>query len=144
VDVALGSTVSCDENYTVKSDEVPLAKFDLVSAIEVRSDFMNANFRLGATYQVLEKLARAQHGAGADVDKDLLESMTLELLNMVYGFAKAHLNDKESFRLPPAIPKLFKAADIAKLKRAGPADLTIMPVVTPMGSFYVELDYLST
>lgn len=141
VDVALHSTVSCDENYSAKPDDVPYAKFDVISVIEVNNDFLKADFRLLCSLQVLDKLCRAMHGEDAEVDQDLLESMALELLNMIYGHAKSNLNDKEAFRLPAAIPKLVRRPDFHRLKRSSTPDITVMPVVTPMGSFYVEVDF---
>ncbi len=144
VDVALNSTVSCDENYSVKAEEVPLDKFDMISVIEVNNDFMQADFRLISSISVLDKLCRAMHGHDTEVDSELLESMALELLNMIYGHAKSNLNDKEAFRLPPAIPRLVRKAEFHRVKRSPAAQLTIMPVVTPMGSFYVEVDFAKT
>jgi len=142
VDVALNSTVSCDENYSVKPEDVKLDQFDMISVIEVNNDFLKADFRLISSVAVLDKLCRAMHGED-DVDRELIESMGLELLNMIYGHAKSNLNDKEAFRLPAAIPKLVRKPDFHRLKRSSPPDLTIMPVVTPMGSFYVEVDFAS-
>ena len=144
VDVALNSTVSCDENYSVKAEAVPLDKFDMVSVITAHNDFIKAEVRLISSLSVLESLCLAMHGHDTEVDLELLESMALELLNMIYGHAKSNLNDKEGFRLPPAIPKLVRKNEFHLVKRSPAAQLTIMPVVTPMGSFYVEVDFATT
>ncbi|HMN68726.1 MAG TPA: chemotaxis protein CheX [Bdellovibrionales bacterium] len=141
VEVALNSTVSCDENYSARPDEVPLEQFDMITVISVNNDFLQAEFRLCSSAAVLEKLARAMLGSQTAIDQDLMESMALELLNIIYGHAKSNLNDKESFRLPAAIPRLLKKGEFHRVKRSAPAQLNIMPMVTPMGSFFVEVDF---
>jgi len=141
VEVALKSTVSCDENYSAKPEEVPLDQFDMITVVNVNNDFMQAEFRLCSSAKVIERLARAMLGGDTTIDQELMESMALELLNMIYGHAKSNLNDKESFRLPAVIPRILRKADFHRIKRSGPAQLTIMPMVTPMGSFYVEVDF---
>lgn len=144
VETTLQSTVSCDENYSARAEEVPLNQFDMVSAINVNNDFLQAEFRLCSSAKVLERLARAMLGPNTLIDLELMESMALELLNMIYGHAKSNLNDKESFRLPSAIPRLLRKPDFPRIKRSPAAQLTIMPMVTPMGSFYVEVDFGNT
>lgn len=144
VEVALQSTVSCDENYSAKAEEVPLEQFDLISVVNVDNEMLRAEFRLCCSLQVIEKLARAMLGPQNEIDREMMESMALELLNIIYGYAKSNLNDKESFRLPSAIPRLLRKNDIARIKRSKSSDLTIMPMVTPMGSFYVEVDFGSS
>lgn len=144
VEVALQSTVSCDENYSAKAEEVPLEQFDLVSVVNVDNEMLRAEFRLCCSLPVIEKLARAMLGPKNEIDRELTESMALELLNIIYGFAKSNLNDKESFRLPSAIPRLLRKGDFGRIKRSRSSDLTIMPMVTPMGAFYVEVDFGNT
>ena len=144
VETTLQSTVSCDENYSARAEEVPLNQFDMVSAINVNNDFLQAEFRLCSSSKVLERLARAMLGPNTLIDLELIESMALELLNMIYGHAKSNLNDKESFRLPSAIPRLLRKPEFSRIKRSAAAQLTIMPMVTPMGSFYVEVDFGNT
>ncbi len=141
VETTLQSTVACDENYSAKAEEVPLNQFDMVSCINVANEFLTAEFRLCSSSKVLERLARAMLGNETIIDNELMESMALELLNMIYGHAKSNLNDKESFRLPSAIPRLLRKPEFHRIKRSPSAQLNIMPMVTPMGSFYVEVDF---
>lgn len=141
VEVALKSTVSCDENYSAKPEEVPLEQFDMITVVNVHNDFLHAEFRLCSSASVLRKLAAAMLGDETQVDDELMESMALELLNMIYGHAKSNLNDKESFSLPSVIPRLLRKKEFHRIKRSPVPLLTIMPMVTPMGSFYVEVDF---
>lgn len=141
VETTLKSTVACDENYSAKAEDVPLNQFDMISCINVSNDFLNAEFRLCTSAKVLERLASAMLGHQSNVDQELMDSMALELLNMIYGHAKSNLNDQESFRLPSAIPRLIRKAEFHRIKRSPSSQLTIMPMVTPMGSFYVEVDF---
>lgn len=141
VHLTLQSTVTCDENYFSKPETLPLAEIDLVSVVPVNNEFMRAEFRLCSSTAVLERFAHAMLGQDQVVDADLIESMALELLNMIYGHAKSNLNDKEKFRLPSVIPRIVRKKDLGRIKRSTPPDLTVMPMVTPMGSFYIEIDF---
>lgn len=141
VQLTLQSTVSCDENYFSKTEAVPYGEIDLVSYVTVNNDFLKAEFRLLSSTKVLEKFAHAMLGQDTVLDAELLENMAQELLNMVYGHAKSNLNDKELFKLPSAIPKILRKADFGKINRSKPPVLTVMPMVTPMGSFYIEVDF---
>lgn len=138
VEVALRSTVSCDENYLIKFEKVPFDEFDLVSIVDVRNDFMTAQIRLCASVAVLKKLASAMVDS-KNIDDPLIESMAMEMLNLIYGGAKSKLNNDESFRLPSVIPRLLRRAQFAEIKR-NPQNISILPLVTPLGSFYVEVD----
>ena len=140
VEVSLNSTLACDENYSAKPDEVPLEQFDLISIINVNTAFLQAEFRLLGSNSVMEKLARASL-PNVVIDGELMESMSMELLNMIYGFAKSNLNSKEGFDLPTAIPKILRKSEFHRVQRSGPGNITIMPMVTPMGSFYIEVDF---
>ncbi len=141
VHLTLRSTVSCDENYFSKIESLPLNEIDLISVVPVNNEFMRAEFRLCSSVKVLERFAHAMLGKDQLVDSDLVESMALELLNMIYGHAKSNLNDKEKFRLPSVIPRIVRKKDLGRIKRSSHPELTIMPMVTPMGSFYIEIDF---
>ncbi|MGE4131923.1 MAG: hypothetical protein AB7F86_09810 [Bdellovibrionales bacterium] len=142
VEITFKSTASCDENYSVSAEQVPLSQFDILAFAKVENDFLKAEFRLLATSTVLERLARAMLGPTVQVDQELAEGMALELLNLIYGHAKSHLNDEEGFRLPAVLPSLARQDQISRLKRPEAQDVQIMPVVTPLGSFFVEVDFL--
>lgn len=140
VQVTLHSTVSVDENYLSKIENVPMGELDIISVVSIKNEFLKAEFRLLTSSQVVRRFAHAMLGKDTPVDAGLIDSMVQELLNMIYGHAKSNLNDNENFRLPSAIPKVLHRKDFGKIKRSGPAKLTILPMVTPMGSFYIEAD----
>jgi CheY-specific phosphatase CheX len=140
IEVALNSTVQCDENYVAKAERVPYSQFDLISVIDVNNDFLKAQFRLCSSAGVLKRAASAMLN-GAPVDEETVESMASELLNLIYGQAKSHLNDQEGFSLPAAIPRLVRKDQFTSIRRSDSAQhLSILPLVTPLGSFYVEVD----
>jgi anti-anti-sigma regulatory factor len=141
VEVSFNSTVACDENYSSKAEAVPLDQFDLISIIDVNTPLLRAEIRLGSSNLVLEKLTRAMLGPVVVLDTELIESMALELLNMTYSFAKSNLNTMDGFSLPAAIPRLVRRNHFHRIKRSSATNLKIMPMVTPMGSFYVEVDF---
>lgn len=141
VQISLKSTVSVDENYFTKIEAIPIGQIDFVSVVSVNTEFLKAEFRLCSSLVVLERFAYAMLGKETKVDADLCESMGQELMNMIYGHAKSNLNENEQFRLPSAIPKSLRKKDFGLVKRSGPSKLTIMPMLTPMGAFYIEVDF---
>jgi uridine kinase len=139
VAVALNSTVSCEATRNMSPKDLVASQFDIVSVIEVRNDFLKADFRLWTSLPSLDQLCRAMHGQHANADLPLLESMAAELLNMIYGYAKSNLNDDKGFQLPPAIPKLMRNREFGRIRRS--EEIWVMPVRTPMGTIYVEVDF---
>lgn len=142
VEVSLRSTVSKSEVGSKKAADLPFEMFEVIALIAVDTDFLKAEFRLCCKLEVLEKLAAAMMGKEIALDSELIEGMALELLNIVYGHAKSNLNDKESFRLPSAIPRLMRRSDLHRIKRStDPEQIQILTIETPMGAFYVEVDF---
>jgi hypothetical protein len=142
VEVSLNSTVTIDEKNLALPSSLPLENFEVIALIDVDSSFLKAEFRLYCKHAVLEKLAGALMSKEIELDTALIEGMALELLNMVYGHAKSNLNDKESFRLPSAIPRLLRKGEYHRIKRnEDPKEIKILTMETPMGAFYVEVDF---
>jgi anti-anti-sigma regulatory factor/CheY-specific phosphatase CheX len=144
VEVSLHSSVQFDEQNLIKAEQLPLEQFEVIATISVYTDFLKAEFRLCCKIDVLEKLAGAMMGKEIQLDSALIEGMALELLNIIYGHAKSNLNDKESFRLPSAIPRLLRAGEYHRSKRsADTQQIKILTMTTPMGAFYIEVDFKS-
>lgn len=141
VEVTLHSTVSCDENYLTKVEAIPYDKVDLICVISANNEFLKADFRLLSSFTVLDRFAKTMLGKDADVDDEMRESMASELLNMIYTQAKSGLNDAEDFSLPGGIPKVIKKPGFGQIKRSGSSNITLMPMVTPMGTFVIEVDF---
>ncbi len=142
VEVSLNSSVTIDEKNLVQANSLPLEQFEVIAVIDVDTDFLKAEFRLYCKLSVLEKLAGSFMSKDIQLDEALIHGMALELLNIVYGHAKSNLNDKESFRLPSAIPRLLKQGEYHRIKRnEDTSRIKILTMETPMGAFYVEVDF---
>lgn len=141
VEVTLHSTVSCDENYLTKVEAIPYDKVDLICVISANNEFLKADFRLLSSFTVLDRFAKTMLGKDVHVDDEMRESMASELLNMIYTQAKSGLNDAEEFNLPGGIPKVIKKPGFGQIKRSGSSNITLMPMVTPMGTFVIEVDF---
>ncbi len=141
VEVTLHSTVSCDENYLTKVEQIPYDKVDLICVISANNEFLKADFRLLSSFKVLDRFAQTMLGKDVDVDDEMRESMASELLNMIYTQAKSALNDEEEFRLPGAIPKVIRKPGFGQIKRSTSSNITLMPMVTPLGTFVIEVDF---
>lgn len=141
VEVTLQSTVSCDENYLSKVEQIPYDKVDLICVISAKNEFISADFRLLSSFKVLDRFAQQMLGKDVEVDGEMRDSMASELLNMIYTQAKSALNDEEEFRLPGGIPKVFHKPAFGQIKRSKSSDLSLMPMVTPLGTFVIEVDF---
>lgn len=141
VEVTLHSTVSCDENYLTKVEQIPYDKVDLICVISASNEFLKADFRLLSSFKVLDRFAQTMLGNDVQVDDEMRESMASELLNMIYTQAKSALNDEEEFRLPGCIPKVFRKPAFGQIKRSTSSNITLMPMVTPLGTFVIEVDF---
>lgn len=139
VEEALHSSLKCDLKSLTKP--LPLEQFDLISVVDVNNAFLKVQFRLCATLEVMKKASCAMLGDSVALDNEMVEGMAGELLNWIYGMAKSQLNDKESFRLPPCIPKVVNKSNFNTIARSKGA--FAIPMVTPLGTFYVEVDIAS-
>lgn len=139
----LRTDVTCSEDPNLTADKVALDQYPVLAQISVTTGSLSANFRLFCPGEALQKLTAAAMGVSAPLDKELIEGMLLELLNIVYGHTKARLNDVEAFGLPPAIPRLIKNSDYGRLKRGASNHLKILKVSTHLGDFYIEVDFLN-
>jgi chemotaxis protein CheX len=73
----------------------------------------------------------------AEISKET-EDAAGEILNIIFGQAKAELNDKAGYEIQKAIPAVIRGADI-KVHHMARKVAMVLPFQTPQGGFYLEV-----
>ena len=68
-----------------------------------------------------------------------IEDAAGELLNIIYGQAKAELNDKHGYSLQKAIPTVL-TADKLNIRQTSGGVTVILPFESPLGPFHIEIE----
>jgi chemotaxis protein CheX len=70
-----------------------------------------------------------------------IEDAAGELLNMVFGAAKAHLNAKYNYQIPRALPAIISGQRLKLTQTFGPT--IVLPFTSELGSFHLEIEVIS-
>ncbi len=68
-----------------------------------------------------------------------IEDAAGEILNIIYGQAKAELNDQKGYQLKKAIPTVL-TADKLKIRQQGPGPVVVLPFDSQAGKFHIEIE----
>lgn len=142
MNIMFNSTLAADENYTHNAKEISFDHFSHASSLNIDNAFLKATFRLYFPEKTIVSLSRAFIGGNTNaLDQETIESTATEFLNIIYGRAKSNLNDEHQFQLPPAIPTLCRGQNFSQLRRSDPKNLVYLPLASPFGSFFLEIDF---
>ena len=134
-------TVAADENYLENLRKFQTHEFHRASVLSMKSELFSASFHLYFPQDTLVNLTKKMVGEAA-TDEETTNSTATELLNMIYGGAKSHLNDEKNYNLPPAIPTLVLKDQISQIKRSNdPRQMVIIPLASPLGIYFLEVDF---
>ncbi len=134
------TTVAADENYREITRDFNPESYYKIAMITADGPMMRARFRLYFQKATLEGLTRTMLSPGVIADSETLESTATELLNIIYTTAKSKLNNERGYELPPAIPILISAAQALAAHKGSARDTSVIPLVTPLGAYYLELE----
>ena len=141
MNIMFNTTVAADENYRESVKDFGPEKFHRVAFVGIKSAKFTADLRLYFEKSVLSQLATLSLGGNAAlIDDEVIDSTATELLNLIYGSAKSKINDARGYNLPNAIPTLITAAQVAETRSKDPKRVAIIPFVTPIGAYYLEVD----
>lgn len=132
-------TVAADDKYSENHSDFGADRFFKVAAISAQSPLMKARLRLYFEKPCLEGLAKVISN-NETADDELVSSTASELLNLIYGAAKSKLNNDRGYDFSPAIPVVIPVAQALTERKAQPAQLSLIPFVTPLGSYYLEVE----
>ena len=70
-----------------------------------------------------------------------IEDAAGELLNMIFGGAKAHLNAKYNYQIPRALPAIISGQSLKLSQSFGPT--IVIPFTSELGSFHLEIEVVT-
>ncbi len=114
---------------------------DIVGIISLVSNVFEGSISLVFKEEVFLKICESMLGEPYTEINDEIEDAAGELLNIIYGVAKAELNDKKSYKLEKAIPTVIRGPGVRVKQTVGPT--IILPFETPVGTFQIEIEAVS-
>lgn len=122
---------------TVK-DTSKSTHWDILGIISLVSDRFVGTITLCFNEPVLLQIANSMLMEEYDELNDEIEDSAGELLNIIFGQAKAELSNKQNHKIERAIPTVIKGKQLKIKQSVGP---TIqLPFETPMGPFLIEIE----
>lgn len=115
--------------------------FDIVGIISLVSNAFNGSIALCFKKSVFLQLCENMLGEEYDEITDELEDAAGELLNIIFGVAKAELNATEGYKIHKAIPTVLRGDKIKVKQTKGPT--IILPFATDFGDFQIEIEAIS-
>lgn len=67
-----------------------------------------------------------------------IEDAAGELLNMIFGAAKGHLNTKYDYQIPKALPAVISGQNLKLKQSKGPT--IVLPFTSDFGPFHLEIE----
>ena len=138
------TTVAADENYRESVKNFRLDQFDRIAFVEANSGKAKGKFYLCFDNKTLEALTRITiKNPNILLDEELTSSTATELLNLIYNGAKSKINDERGYDLPNTIPTLIAPTEAQKLRLEDLKNVFVIPFATPVGTYYLEIDFRS-
>jgi hypothetical protein len=142
MNIMFNTTVAADENYRENLKDFAAIAFYCAALVNVKSSTFTATLRLYFDKEVLRGLtALTLRSSTVLIDDEVIDSTATELLNLIYGGAKSKINDDRGYNLPNAIPTLITPKAAAEARSNDFKQLTVIPFVTPIGAYYLEIDF---
>ena len=142
MNIMFNTTVAADENYRESRKDFRPEQFYRISWVQISSANLTARLRLYFDKETLVALTKIPlQSSLVAIDDEITDSTAMELLNLIYGGAKSRINDDRGYNLPTAIPKLMNPEQAASERAQAFTSSNIVPFVTPVGAYYLEIDF---
>ena len=135
------TTVSADDKFKDTMKNLKPERFSHIAAVSSVGPVLQATFRLYFERNVLEKFVRASLPDETNIQPELLSSTATELLNVTFATAKSKLNDDRGYQMPGGIPTLIGPVEAMTNRRGHWRDTRVIPMFTPLGEYYLEIEY---
>lgn len=112
--------------------------YDIIGIISLVSNAFDGSITLCFKQDVFLGICESMLGEKYDEIDDEIEDAAGELLNIIFGVAKAELNDKQSYTIQKAIPTIIRGPGVRIKQTVGPT--IILPFETPVGTFQIEIE----
>lgn len=121
----------------LKTDELPF-KIDIAGVISLASGVYNGSIAVCFPANVFLALYSNMLGETRDEITSEIEDAAGEILNMIFGVAKAELNDKANSDIQRAIPAIVRGEQL-HVHHLGRGVAVVIPCQTETGPFHVEM-----
>lgn len=114
------------------------SEFDIVGVITLISNVFEGSIALCFKSEVFLKICSNMLDENIEELNDEVEDAAGELLNIIFGMAKAKLNDEKGYQIEKAIPTIIRGPGIRVKQTLGPT--IILPFESDAGEFQVEIE----
>lgn len=138
------NTLTVQANTQVKAGKPQLktdqssTDIEIVAVVSLTSNAFHGTIALCFPKKVFLEIYSSMVGEKYDEITKETEDAAGEILNMIFGQAKAALNDKAGYQIQKAIPAVIRGADI-KVHHLARQVALVLPFETGHGSFYLEV-----
>lgn len=134
--IQAGTRVDLGEQYFKKADEE--FEVDIAGVISLASRKYNGSLALCFPAKVFLEIYSNMLGEQHEVITKEMEDAAGELLNMIFGVAKAELNDKGEADIQRAIPAIIRG-DKLRVHHLSRGSVLVVPCSTSTGQFRFEI-----
>lgn len=130
--------VNVGKPYLKNSDQ-ELAGIDIAGVISLTSNAFTGSIAICFPAVVFLNIYASM--LGQPVEKEITrdsEDAAAEILNIIFGQAKAELNDKQAYQIQRAIPSIIRGQQL-KVHHFSRNVAVIMPFTTDFGPFHLEI-----
>lgn len=113
-------------------------RFDIIGIISLVSNVFEGSITLCFSERTFLNICESMLGEEYDKIDDEIEDAAGELLNIIFGVAKAELNDSENYQIQKAIPTVIRGPGMRVKQSVGPT--IILPFESPAGEFQIEIE----
>ena len=121
----------------LKNAEAP-SDFDIVGLITLTSNVFEGSIALCFKKEVFLKICENLLDETFTEIKEEVEDAAGEILNIIFGMAKAELNDKQGYQIEKAIPTVMRGENLQVKQTVGPT--IILPFSSSVGEFQIEIE----
>lgn len=114
------------------------SEFDIVGVITLISNVFEGSITLCFKGEVFLKICSNMLGEEINEINNDIEDAAGELLNIIFGMAKAKLNDEKGYKIEKAIPTIIRGPGIRVKQTLGPT--IILPFESDAGNFHIEIE----
>lgn len=114
-------------------------KVSIAGVISLISDHFSGSIALCFPASTFLNLYNLMFEEKNEVITPEIEDAAGELLNIIYGQAKATLNDVNGYQLKKAIPTVLTAEKLS-IRQQGSGPVVILPFDTKVGPFHIEIE----
>lgn len=111
---------------------------DIAGVISLVSKAFNGSIALCFPAKVFLAIYTSMVGEKHDTINKEIEDAAGEILNIIFGQAKAELNDKANYQIQKAIPTIVRGQTL-EIRHLTKNVVVVLPFETPNGSFHIEV-----